>query len=214
VLQLQDMANVNFFAFVWRQMRPSRTRSDIRRRLAAGQTPTFIAEALGVAKSTVYRVRKSQGRLAGEAVADGVVSARLSSREMDGLDRLVAAGVGRTRGAVMRKLIRAGVGVYQPTPEEEAFLLGAERHLSRLGGNFNQIAAALSASVRKIGRAEPTREQVAMMHAAADEVGEIREVLAGMLRNAQVRVGVLEDALVEAEREARAGQGGGHGAGV
>lgn len=176
-------------------MNPSQTRADIRRRLAAGQKPAEIALALGVAKSTVYRARNTSKRPAGDAAGYAVVSARLAAKENDALDRLVRAGIGRSRGAVMRRLIRAAAGFYSPRPEEEAFLSGADLHLSRLGGNFNQIAAALSASVRKIGKADPTAEQVTELRAAAREVREIRAIIRQLLANSQQHTSTLAEAI-------------------
>lgn len=176
-------------------MAASRHREEIRRRLAAGQRPGEIAAALGVARSTVWRAGMKRGRRKGEAAAVRVVAARLSEREGRALDAMVGAlsgaGVMETPGGAIRKLVRRAAGFYVPDPDEAAYLREAERHLARLGGNFNQIAGALSASMRKIGRTEAGAAQVATMHAAADEVGEIRHVVRQMLTASQTRCAAL-----------------------
>lgn len=194
---------------VWGAMAGSKYRDDIRRRLAAGQAPSAIAVELGVARSTVWRAGKSQGKRKGTAAAYGVVGTRLSAREGAVLERLVKSGVGTSKGAVLRKLVRCAGGFAVPGPQDAAFLDEAERHLSRLGGNFNQIAGALSVSMRKLGRAEPTAAQVAAMHDAADAVVEIRHVIQQMLRAGQVRAEVLlaslGDDMVDAPEEGEEG---------
>ena len=178
-------------------MAGSKHRDDIRRRLVAGQAPSAIAAELGVARSTVWRAGKSQGKRKGAAAAYGVVGTRVSAREGAVLERLVRSGVGASKGAVLRQLVRCAGGFAVPGPQEAAFLDEAERHLSRLGGNFNQIAGALSASMHKLGRAEPTAAQVAAMHDAADAVVEIRHVIQQMLRAGQARTEVLLASLEE-----------------
>lgn len=170
-------------------------RTTIQKRLAAGEKPAEIAADLGVALTTIYRARGKQGRRKGDAAGYTSVAARVSEREAVALDRLVRGQFGRSRGAVLRKLIRIAGGFYSSRSDEEAFLFGAEQHLSRLGGNFNQIAAALSASVRKIGRADPTRDQIATMHRAADDIVEIRLILRQMLENSQRRAEALRASL-------------------
>lgn len=184
-------------------MAGSKHRDDILRRLAAGQAPSAIAAELGVARSTVWRAGNSQGKRKGNAAAYGVVGTRVSAREGAVLERLAKAGVGASKGAVLRKLVRCAGGFAVPGPEDAAFLAEAERHLSRLGGNFNQIAGALSASMRKLGRADPTATQIAAMHDAADEIEEIRHVIRQMLGAAQVRTEMLLASLGDDALDAR-----------
>ncbi|SNT44554.1 hypothetical protein, partial [Jannaschia aquimarina] len=155
----------------------------MRERIAAGSSDSAIAAEFGVSRSTAHRLRSQMGKRRNEAAAHRVISTRLTDGEIADLDRLVASGAGKSRGAVLRKLVRHAGVLFEPRPDEGDFLTEADRHLSRLGGNFNQIAAALSASMRKIGRAEPSAEQVRAMHQAADEVAEIRRVLVAMLRH-------------------------------
>jgi hypothetical protein len=84
--------------------------------------------------------------------------------------------------------------------EEEAFLANAASQLSRLGGNFNQIAQALSASVKKVGTAYPTRKQVKAMHEAEDELDRIELVVRAMLENMQIKSATLAAQLKRAGR--------------
>ena len=125
------------------------------------------------------------------------VAARVSDREIAVLDRFVGKGGMRSRGAVMRRLIRLLGEFFVPAPEEEAFLEGADLHLRNLGGNFNQIASALSRSMLKVGRADPTRQQIAAINQAAREVAEIRSVIRTMLVNHQVKAQELAERMAE-----------------
>ncbi|MEJ6396039.1 hypothetical protein V8J82_22480 [Gymnodinialimonas sp. 2305UL16-5] len=119
------------------------------------------------------------------------VATRVTDHECAALDRFVGRAGMRKRAAVLRRLVRFLGDYFAPTPDEEVFLASAEAHLSRLGGNFNQIAGSLSASMKKIGRADPTRQQVEIMLRAADDVAHIRTVLGQMLDNHQIKTETL-----------------------
>lgn len=174
-------------------------RAKIRTMLAQGIPVAKIAADLGVARSTVYRAQSGSGARKADRAGYLVVSTRLTEGERAGLDRQIKVGSASSRGAVLRRLARMTADFYAVSPEEEAFLAAAEKHLSRLGGNFNQIAAALSASMKKVGRADPTVEQIKMMHRAADEVTEIRVVVRTMLENAQIKTGTIKAKLARRE---------------
>lgn len=127
------------------------------------------------------------------------VTAKVTQRECEALDGLVKRGAAPSRSALIRDLVRRSGGYYEPSPEEEAFLADANQHLSRLGGNFNQIARALSASVRKTGRADPTAAQIEELRRANDEVQRIRGVIGAMLHNAQVKSDRLRETVSAVE---------------
>lgn len=172
--------------------------------IAKGEKLSVIADKLGVSRTTVYRHRAKMQSPARLASTVSTVGVRLSQAELTSLDRLVEASGGWSRSRFLRNLVRQAAGFYAPTPEEEAFLAGAETHLSRLGGNFNQIAFTLSAAEKRGELPEKVRAHVADLHRAADEVEEIRAVLAQLLHVSQVRTHQLEVAL-------KPGQGGAYG---
>ncbi len=176
-------------------MRPLDRRNRIRTLLAQGISAAQIAEELGCTPSTVHRIKSGEGTRKGNRAAYVTVCGKVTTWERDGLDRLVRSGKAPTRAALLRKLTRAANDFYDPSPEEEAFLKQAEVHLRALGGNFNQIATALSASMKKIGRADPSADQVTDLRAAKQSVEEIRSVIGAMLHNMQVKTETLQDRL-------------------
>lgn len=180
-------------------MRRSETRAKIRERLALGQSPGKIAADLSVARSTVYRIKGKAPPRKGNRAAYFPINTRVTDAELRALDRVAEASDGMSRAALLRRLVRFAGGFAAPTPDEEVFLRSAERHLSRLGGNFNQIAAALSASVKKIGRADPTQQQIEALHRAEDDVDEIRGMVRQMLENWQAKSRSFADQLAMPE---------------
>lgn len=176
-------------------MKPLERRNRIRTLLAQGISAAQIAQQLGCAPSTVYRIKSGQGAVLGDRAAYVVLSTKVTAHEKAGLDRLIKADVASSRSAVLRKITRAAGGFYDPNPEEERFLAEAMRHLTALGGNFNQIAAALSVSVKKTGTANPSPEQIERIRQANDEVENLKKVVGAMLRNMQVKAATLHGRL-------------------
>lgn len=170
----------------------SSRRDRIKVLLAQGISAAKIAAEVGCAPSTVHRIRNGQGSRKGNRAAYLSVGAKVTERECNALDRLVVRGVAPSRSALIRDMLRRAGDYYAPTPEEDAFLAKASGHLSRLGGNFNQIANALSASVKKTGKADPTSEQIARMREAADEIQLVRGIVGAMLNNAQTKIDRLK----------------------
>jgi len=72
-------------------------------------------------------------------------------------------------------------------------LTEAMRHLTALGGNFNQIAKDLSVSVKRTGAANPSPDQIERIREANDEVEKIKQVVGSMLRNVQVKAATLHE---------------------
>jgi uncharacterized protein (DUF111 family) len=164
----------------------------IRTLLKQGISPAEIATQVGCARSTVYKIKVGTGARKGERAAYVTVSSKVTSKERDGLDRLVRGGKAVSRAALLRKLTRVSVNYYEGSAEEEAFLRQAEIHLRQLGGNFNQIAKDLSASMKKTGRADPSVKQEADMRQAKRDVQEVRAVIGSMLHNMQVKTETLQ----------------------
>lgn len=177
-------------------MRSFERRNRIRTLLSQGIPAAQIAEQLGCAPSTVHRIKQGLGATKGNRAAYATVSAKVTSREKDGLDRLVREGKAPTRAALLRKLSRAAVDFCEVSAEEEAFLKQADVHLRALGGNFNQIARDLSASINRTGRADPSKQQTEMMRQADRDVQEIRAVLGTMLHNMQIKTETLQARLL------------------
>lgn len=174
----------------------SEKQQQIAKRLAEGQTVSQIASDLGVARSTVHRIKSRSVPRKGPCAATSTVVFRATSTELASLDH-IAARHNMSRSALLRRLARFAGDYVAPSPEEEAFLANSERHLVRLGGNFNQIAAALSASVLKIGRADPTEEQATRIRDAADEVDVIKSMIRRMLINWQAKTRSFDEALAQ-----------------
>lgn len=167
----------------------------IKERLAAGMSADEIAKDLGIGRSTVYRFKNRSGARLGDRAAYKTIAMKVTDRELLHLDRLVKQGLAPTRSAVLRKMVRAMGGFYDPSQEERAFLEKAERDLSGLTTNFNQIAMALNTSVKKMGHASPTPEQIERVREANDEVYKIQYVIGMMLRNMQTNTQGLTDRL-------------------
>lgn len=176
-------------------MKPLERRNRIRTLLSQGHSAAKIAQQLGVAPSTVYRIKSGQGAILGDRAAYVTVGAKVTTHEKAGLDRLVRENVASSRAALLRKMTRAVGGFYDSSPAEEQFLAEAMRHLTALGGNFNQIAAALSVSVKKTGTANPSPEQIERIRQANDEVENLKKVVGAMLRNMQVKAATLHGRL-------------------
>lgn len=167
----------------------------IKERFAAGMSADEIAHDLGIGRSTVYRFKNRSGERKGDRAAYKTIATKVTDRELLHLDRLVKRGLGSTRSAVLRKMVRAMVGFFDPSQEEEAFLAKANRDLAGLSTNFNQIAMALNTSVQKMGHASPTPEQIERVREANDEVVKIRYVIGMMLHNMQTKTQGLTDRL-------------------
>lgn len=193
MFELQDMCNVYQNCILEPCVKPFERRNRIRTLLSQGIPAAQIARQLGVAPSTVYRIKSGQGAKIGDRAAYRTISTKITEHECSGLDRLVRANVAPSRSALLRKMTRAVGGFYDPNPDEEQFLAEAMRHLTALGGNFNQIANALSVSVKKTGAANPTEDQIERIRQANDEVEKIKKVVGSMLRNVQIKASTLQD---------------------
>jgi len=167
----------------------------IKERFAAGMSANEIAHDLGIGRSTVYRFKNRSGERKGDRAAYKTIATKVTNRELLHLDRLVKQGLGPTRSAVLRKMVRAMAGFYDPSQEEMTFLEKAGRDFSGLTTNFNQIAMALNTSVKKMGHASPTPEQIERVREANDDVVKIRYVIGMMLHNMQTKTQGLTDRL-------------------
>lgn len=167
----------------------------IKERFAAGMSADEIAHDLGIGRSTVYRFKSRSGERKGDRAAYKTIATKVTDRELLHLDRLVKQGLAPTRSAVLRKMVRAMAGFYDPSQQERTFLEKAERDFSGLTTNFNKIAMALNTSVKKMGHASPTPEQIERVREANDEVVKIRYVIGMMLHNMQTKTQGLTDRL-------------------
>lgn len=183
-------------------MKPFERRNRIRTLLSQGIPAAQIARQLGVAPSTVYRIKSGQGAIIGNRAAYRTICTKVTEHECSGLDRLVREQIAPSRSALLRKMTRAVGGFYDPNPGEEEFLTEAMRHLTALGGNFNQIAKDLSVSVKRTGAANPSPDQIERIREANDEVEKIKQVVGSMLRNVQVKAATLHERVSSTDLEA------------
>ena len=167
--------------------------NQIKTLLSQGVSAARIAEEVGVAQSTVHRIKNKFGPRKGNRAAYKTVSAKLTDQECAVLDGLVKAGVAANRSALLRKMTRAIAGFYDPSPDEDQFLRKADRDLSGLSTNFNQLTTALNTSVKRMGHASPTPAQIERVREANDDVKQIRKVIGMMLNNMQVKSASLKD---------------------
>lgn len=168
-------------------MTPSQTRNAIRTRLAQGQRPSQIAQDLGVARSTVHRIKAKAPPRKADRAGYLSVGARVTEKEVIALDRLTNVEIGLTRSGVLRRLIRSLGRFPVVSAEEELALRAFDQDLARLGGNFNQIAKSLSASQKKTGDANPYLDQRVAILQAEHSVQELRALMAQIVDNIQLR---------------------------
>lgn len=175
--------------------------NQIRTLLSQGVPASQIAVEFGVAQSTVHRIKNKSGPRKGNRAAYKTVSTKLTDQECAVLDSLVKTGVAANRSALLRKMTRAMAGFYDPSPDEEQFLRKADRDLSGLSTNFNQLTTALNTSVKRMGHASPTPAQIEKVREANDDVKQIRKVIGMMLNNMQVKSSSLKDRVSSSQDE-------------
>lgn len=162
-------------------------RAQIKAKLKQGVPASEVARELGVGRSTVQRIKSQNPGGVGDRAAYRTISTKVSGREEAAFDGVVRTQGWQTRSKLLRRLMRSVAGYFAATPDEEAYLAEAMAHLSRLGGNFNQIARDLSVSVSRTGEANPTRAQIDAIFSAADEVIVMKSALRQMLQNSQYK---------------------------
>lgn len=191
--KLQDMCNVYQTCILETCVSAFERTNQIKTLLSQGVSAARIAEEVGVAQSTVHRIKNKFGPRKGNRAAYKTVSAKLTDQECAVLDGLVKTGVAANRSALLRKMTRAITGFYDPSPDEDQFLRKADRDLSGLSTNFNQLTTALNTSVKRMGHASPTPAQIERVREANDDVKQIRKVIGMMLNNMQVKSASLKD---------------------
>lgn len=179
---------------IWGFMRISdQQRGEVKKLLGAGVSPAEIARRFGLSAKTIYRIRDlSMPRKEGAAYHD--LKARVSGAELAGLDR-IARAMGLTRAALVRQLVRHADDFATISEEESRFLAESMSHIGKLGGNFNQIAKALSQSKLMIGKAEPSEVQRKQIMNAKREVVAIKSIVRQIVKNGQTRRNALMERL-------------------
>lgn len=176
---------------IWGIMRiGDQQRSEVKKLLGAGVSPAEVARQFGVSAKTIYRIRDLSMPRKGAAAGYNEVKARVSDAEVADLDR-IAREMGLTRAGLVRRLVRHAADFAAIREEESAFLVESLSHIGKLGGNFNQIAKALSESVIKTGKADPTEMQRQQIMHSRDGIAEIKSIVRQIIKNGQMRRNAL-----------------------
>lgn len=172
-------------------------RDEAIRRLRAGGTAQTVADAVGVSKETIAKVRQHEVRSRDSATTDGKpVSSRLTPAEIEQLEWLKARfGYGSNSDAI-RALVRAASGMLEFDPVAAEKLDEVRGELRKIGVNVNQIALAANR-----GRIDLARQE----WQAVDELRRAFPRVEGYLRavvNEQRRRGTrLFQKFIEAGRD-------------
>lgn len=94
-----------------------------------------------------------------------ILSARVSSGELQAFDAMVAELGYRSRSDALRAMIRVGSGFLEFSREDAEALLEVQHELHKIGVNVNQIALAAN------------RRRVALVQAQWQDLNELRAVL-------------------------------------
>ena len=181
---------------VARQKLTPSERDEAIRRLRAGGTAQTVADAVGVSKETIAKVRQHEVRSRDGATTDGKpVSARLTPAEIEQLEWVKSRfGYGSNSDAI-RALVRAASGMLEFDPVTAGKLDEVRGELRKIGVNVNQIALASNR-----GRIDLARQD----WQAVDELRRAFPRVEGYLRavvNEQRRRGTrLFQKFIEAER--------------
>ena len=103
----------------------------------------------------------------------------------------------RNRSEFLRAVIRAALSFPELDGDVSTELSDLKASFDRAGGNLNQVARDMSASMKKLGRAEPSARELAQIYALHDEVIEVRRALVALLGRSQKRSDVLSRMIAE-----------------
>lgn len=156
-------------------------------KVSQGETPAAIARSLGIHRATVGRVIERSKRPAQatrkRGRGDKALSFRVSSVELDGLDRLVSSGLAKNRSEVFRKMLRVLTGYFDPDPDpaHAADLRGLLSELSAIGNNLNQATRAFHKDKQDRGIATISPEHLAEIRSVQDKLYDVRGALQAVL---------------------------------
>ncbi|WP_143514709.1 helix-turn-helix domain-containing protein [Primorskyibacter flagellatus] len=172
-------------------------RDQIFRLLRQGVSQADIARDFGVHRSTVSRMERRRVALSEEGRTTAMVGVRVSDTEATAIDEAVQRLKFRNRSEFLRAVIRAALSFPEFDGEVSTELSAVKASFDRAGGNLNQVARDMSASMKKLGRAEPSARELAQIYALHDEVIELRRALVALLGRSQKRSDVLARMIAE-----------------
>ena len=172
-------------------------RDQIFRLLRQGASQADIARDFGVHRSTVSRLERRRIALTDESRAGPSVSVRISEKELLEMEDAARRLKFRNRSEFLRAVIRAALSFPEFDEGVSAELSAVKASFDRAGGNLNQVARDMSASMKKLGRAEPSARELAQIYALHDEVIEVRRALVALLGRSQKRSDVLSRMIAE-----------------
>lgn len=170
-------------------------KAEIEARLAQNERPGAIAQALGVGRTTVWRVANEKAGRKSLETGDHPVAFRLSSKERAALDRAVKARSDMSRADYLREVLRVHLGFYEADDEAREVLSGLTAELRQVGGNLNQIAKDLSIGRRETGLAVLDDSRIAEVRRVERQVKALQLAVKTMLRRSQERSAQLAEAL-------------------
>ncbi len=174
-------------------------RDQIFRLLRQGVSQADIARDFGVHRSTVSRLERRRVALTDESRAGPSVSVRISEKELLEMEEAARRLKFRNRSEFLRAVIRAALSFPELDGEVSTELSAVKASFDRAGGNLNQVARDMSASMKKLGRAEPSARELAQIYALHDEVIEVRRALVALLGRSQKRSDVLSRMIAEGD---------------
>ncbi|WP_165907617.1 helix-turn-helix domain-containing protein [Primorskyibacter sedentarius] len=172
-------------------------RDQIFRLLRQGASQADIARDFGVHRSTVSRLERRRIALTDESRAGPSVSVRISEKELLEMEEAARRLKFRNRSEFLRAVIRAALSFPELDEGVSTELSAVKASFDRAGGNLNQVARNMSASMKRLGRAEPSAKELAQIYALHDEVIEVRRALVALLGRSQKRSDVLSRMIAE-----------------
>ena len=154
-------------------------------RVSQGETPAAIARSLGIHRATVGRFVK-RSKEPGKATkkrgrGSELVAFRVSSGELDGLDRLVSGGVAKNRSDGFRKMLRVLTGYFDPDQAHEADLRALLSEVSAIGRNVNQATREFHKVKINLGVAQISPEHLAEIRSVDNRLKDIEVALSSVL---------------------------------
>lgn len=146
-----------------------------------GKSDAEVAEAFGVKRDTIYRLKKRMGFSSPAAKsAKRIVSFRLSEDEYRAFSALAMESGCETNGEFARVLVRSAAGFIEISREKADALDEIRGELHKIGVNVNQIARA--ANSRKVDLVRAQWDEITKL---TNDLGPLRTYLNGIVAEAR-----------------------------